>query len=184
MLKALLALLTVGCVATLTACGGEEATPPSPADEGMPTAAPAANVTPARSPTPAPPSAGSGTPLPGSGGATFSLASLQKAWGAKGMQVAVGERNGGFSGFGAPALDVRLTRDKDAMDLSVLIYAGREEPAKDWESVVGKAPVPKAGRRLPDHVSAWWNENVIVVIRARSGAISADAQDAFLALTP
>ena len=152
--------------------------------EGTAPRVPAANVTPARSPTPAPPSAGSGTPLPGSGGATFSLPSLQKAWGAKGMQVTVGGQNTGFGGFGAPAADVRLSRDKDTMDLSVLIYAGRDEPAKDWESVVGKAPVPKTGRRLPDHVSAWWNENVVVVVRARSGAISADAQDAFLALTP
>ena len=184
MLKALLALLTVGCMAALTGCGGGETTPPSPAAEGTPATAPAASVTPARSTTPAPPAAGAGTPLPGSGGATFSLAGLQKAWGAKGMQVTIGERNGGFSGFGAPALDVRLTRDKDTMDLSVLIYAGRDEPAKDWESVVGKAPVPKAGRSLPNHVSAWWNENVVVVVRARSGAISADAQDAFLALTP
>ena len=100
------------------------------------------------------------------------------------MQVTVGGQNTGFGGFGAPAVDVRLTRDKDTMELSVLIYAGREDPPKDWESIPGKAPVPKAGRRLPDHVSAWWNENVVVVIRARSGAISADAQDAFLALTP
>jgi len=184
MLKALLALLTLGCVATLTACGGEEATPPSPAAGGTPTTAPAASVTPVRSPTPAPPSAGSGTPLPGSGGGTFSLVSLQKAWGAKAMQVTVGGQNTGFGGFGAPAVDVRLSRDKDTMDLSLLIYSSREEPAKDWESVPGKAPVPKAGRSLPNHVSAWWNENVVVVVRARSGAISADAQDAFLALTP
>ena len=114
----------------------------------------------------------------------FLLPDLQKAWGAKGMQVNVGSQNTGFGGFGAPAVDVRLSRDKDTMDLSLLIYSSREEPAKDWESVPGKAPVPKAGRSLPNHVSAWWNENVVVVVRARSGAISADAQDAFLALTP
>ncbi|MCH7999075.1 MAG: PD40 domain-containing protein [Chloroflexi bacterium] len=68
------------------------------------------------------------------------------------------------------------------MELSLLIYENREAVKEDWQLTLGEAPLPKDGRAVPDHISTWWNENVVVVVRASVGDIASDALDAFLAL--
>ena len=111
------------------------------------------------------------------------MADLQGAWEAKGITVTLGDRSAGFAGLGETARDVRLTRDSDSMDLSVLVYRDGEAASEDWELTPGEAPLPRAGRDLPDHTSTWWNQNVIVMVRSHFGAIGADALDAFLGLS-
>ena len=68
------------------------------------------------------------------------------------------------------------------MELSLLVYEDSEVVKEDWELAVGQSPAPKEGRAVPDHISTWWNENVVVVVRSSVGAIGSDALDAFLAL--
>ena len=102
------------------------------------------------------------------------------------MQVTLGSRTVSAQGLGVEDFfpDVRLTRDDGSMDLSVLVYESSKALEEDWELTPGAAPVLKADGPLPDMVSAWWNENVVVAVHGRSGDIGADALDAFLAVTP
>jgi hypothetical protein len=96
------------------------------------------------------------------------------------MAVALGAPNAGFSGFAATAFDTSVVRGEDSMELSLLVYEDRESVKEDWELTIGQSPVSKDGRAVPDHVSTWWNENIVVLVR--SGAIGSDALDAFLSL--
>jgi len=62
------------------------------------------------------------------------------------------------------------------------LFAARGEPEAGWDLAVGSAPAPKAGRALPGHISIWWNENVVVVVRDGPPDLNADAREAFLGL--
>lgn len=162
--------------AVLVACAGGDGSPPTPSPSPIATATP----TPVATATPT----ATATSIPDVTGSPFSSFDLHSAWEAKGITVSWQGRNADFSGLGEPARDVRLTRDSDSMDLSVLIYRNREAASEDWELTPGQAPLPKPGRELPDHTSTWWNRNVIVVVLSRSGEIGADALDGFLGLNP
>ena len=98
------------------------------------------------------------------------------------MEITLGAPSAGFSGFTTTAFDARLARGDDSMELSLLVYEDRETVKEDWVLTVGESPVPKEGRIVPDHVSIWWNENIVVVVRASVGYIASDALNAFLAL--
>ncbi len=89
---------------------------------------------------------------------------------------------GGFGDFGTTAVEVRLTKDGDTMTLSVLVYGDSEAAGSDWEMVPGQAPTAKAGHNPPEHVSAWWNENIVVVVHSTSGDIGGKALAGFLDL--
>jgi hypothetical protein len=121
------------------------------------------------------------TPLAVATGSPFSSSSLVISWRGRGITASLGSPSQGFSGFGTSAFDMSLSGDGGAQ-LSVFFYGSREAPQQDWDLVVGSRPVPKAGRVLPAHVSIWWNANVIIVVRASSGELSAAALDAFLSL--
>ena len=95
----------------------------------------------------------------------------------------LGDPSTGLSGFGGTATDVRLTKGDDTMDLSILVYGSSEAGSEDWELTPGEAPAAKLGRNLPEHVSTWWNENVVVVVISRSGDLGADALAGFLDLS-
>ncbi len=96
--------------------------------------------------------------------------------------MTLGDPSTGLSGFGGTATDVRLTKGDDTMDLSILVYGSSEAGNEDWELTPGEAPTAKLGRNLPEHVSTWWNENVVVVVISRSGDIDTDVLAGFLDL--
>jgi hypothetical protein len=64
----------------------------------------------------------------------------------------------------------------------VFVYKTREAALEEWDLVPGSRPQPKGSRTLPTHVSAWWNANVVVVLRADPGGIGPDALDGLLNL--
>ncbi len=177
---AFMAILAVACggggpgtptpdsTATLTA------TPSAPAATSTPTILPSPTLE--LTPTAAP------TPTVGTSGSPFSFGDLQEAFEARGIAVDLGDPGAGFSGFAATASDTSVVRGEDSMELSILVYEDIEVIKEDWELTVGASPMPKEGRALPDHISIWWNENNVVVVRSSVGAISSDALDAFLAL--
>jgi Tol biopolymer transport system component len=115
-------------------------------------------------------------------GVPFSFDDFLTAWKARSMTVTLGAPSSAFKGFATPAFDVRLARGSDSLNLSILVYPDRQAIREDWLLTVGTSPVPKEGRSLPDYISAWWNENVAVVVRITAGDMASDALDAFLSL--
>ncbi len=180
--------LAIASMAILAvACGGGGPGTPTPDSTATPTSTPSAPAatstptilatpTPRLTPTPAP------TPTVGTSGSPFSFVDLQEAFEARGIAVELGDPSAGFSGFAATAFDTSVVRGEDSMELSILVYEDIEVIKEDWELTVGESPMPKDGRAAPDHVSIWWNENIVIVVRSSVGAISNDALDAFLAL--
>ena len=177
---ALMAILAV-------ACGGGGPGTPTPDSTATPTAtpsAPAATSTPTILPTPTPGLTPTIAPTPtvGTSGSPFSFGDLQEAFEARGIAVELGDPSAGFSGFAATAFDTSVVRGEDSMELSLLVYRDSEVIKEDWELTVGESPMPKEGRAVPDYISTWWNENIVVVVRSSVGAIGSDALGAFLSL--
>lgn len=190
MRKTLGLALAAAAVAILAACGGgdDTASSPTPAGTATPTPTPAADgtatPTPLATSTPTPTAAPTASPTTAAEGGPYSLADLEREWEAKGITVTLGDPSTGLGGFGGTATDVRLTKGGDTMDLSILAYGSSEAVSEDWELVPGEAPTakPKPGRNLLEHVSTWWNENVVVMVISGSGDIGADALAGFLDL--
>ncbi len=173
-------------VTLLAACngGGEGAQPtPTPTPDATapapnPTGTPATTSSPAptpSTPTPAP------TPTTVPTGSPFSFEDVQATFEARVMEMTLGAPSAGFSGFSTTAFDARLVRGDDSMELSLLVYEDREAVKEDWVLTVGQSPKPKEGRIVPSHISTWWNENIVVVVRASVGDIASGALDVFLA---
>ncbi len=180
-------VLAATVILAAVACGGGGPGTPTPDSTATLTAtpsAPAATSTPTILPTPTPELTPTAAPTPtvGTSGSPFSFGDLQEAFEARGIAVDLGDPGAGFSGFAATASDTSVVRGEDSMELSILVYEDIEVIKEDWELTVGASPMPKEGRALPDHISIWWNENFVVVVRSSVGAISSDALDAFLAL--
>jgi hypothetical protein len=169
------------------ACDGGAPGTSTPDSTGTPTvtaSAPAPTSTPTIQPTPTlelTPTAAP-TPTVGTSGTPFSFGDLQEDFEARGIAVDLGDPSAGFSGFAATAFDTSVIRGEDSMELSILVYEDIEGIKEDWELTVGESPMPKEGRAVPDHLSIWWNENIVVVVLSSVGAISSDALDTFLAL--
>jgi hypothetical protein len=143
--------------------------------EPVPTAptAPAAQ-TPVETPRPtAPPEAAEGSP--------HSLASLQRAWEARGIRVETGPAAAGFSGFQRTPIDVRLSRGGATATLAVFIYPTREAAQGEWNLSAESRPSPKSGT-APAYQTAWWNANVVVVVITASDGLADDARQALFGL--
>ncbi len=188
MRKTLGLALAAAAVAILAACGGgdDTASSPTPAGTATPTPTPAADgtatPTPLATSTPTPTVAPTASPTTAAEGDPYSLAGLEREWEGRGITVTLGDPSTGLGGFGGTATDGRLTKGNDTMDVSILVYGSSEAGSEDWELVPGEAPTAKPGRNLPEHVSIWWNENVVVVVISRTGDIGADALAGFLDL--
>ncbi|MBI2913471.1 MAG: hypothetical protein HYY03_06085 [Chloroflexi bacterium] len=130
-----------------------------------------------RTATPSPTRTSAGTV-----GGRLSLADVQRGWEAEGMTVSQEGAGAGFGGFSVAAVDFTLRRAGQALRVSVFVYANRDAPGADWDLVIGSAPSPRAGRTLPGHISIWWNESVVVVVRDGPPELNADAREAFLGL--
>lgn len=180
---------------TLLAGCGSASEPPAPASP------PAVNPTPPASPRPPSATPPSGTPSAATPAASataigarttgtpaaattptlgpLALNEVQAAWTARGLTVATGE-SPNATGFSVTPNPVKLTKGPDATELLVFTYPSQGALDQDW--VVGAAmPAPKEGKSAGSFTSAWWNQNVVVVVRARSAATD-EARDAFLAL--
>jgi len=113
-------------------------------------------------------------------GSPYSFSHLEDAWHARALAVSIGEISESVTGFGEPAVDITLTGDGATMEMSVLIYSSAE--AKDMEWTLGVAPEPKVDGEVPSGSSAWYNANVVVVVRVVAPALRQDALDGFLAV--
>ncbi len=121
-------------------------------------------------PTAVPPAAATGSP--------FSFSNVEAAWRAKGITANLGAANPSFSGFKVAPLDVSLTGGTSA-ELSVFFYPASGAPSEDWDLAAGSRPSPKPGRTLPGHVTIWFNQNVVVVVRS-AASDTAPAFSAFI----
>jgi Tol biopolymer transport system component len=186
MTKGMAILLGLSLAAlSLAGCGDGGVAQPTPTptpkvSEASPTPTAEVPTTPAATPTPSPTSSPTPTPATVPTGTPFSFDDFRMAWEARSMTVTLGAPSAAFKGFATPAFDAGLARDGDSLDLSILVYADRQAMGEDWDLTVGESPVPKEGRVVPDHISTWWNENVVVVVRATVGNMASDALDAFL----
>ncbi len=113
------------------ACGGGGTGTPTPDSTATPIGTPSPPVatgTPTILPTPTPGLTPTAAPTPtvGTSGSPFSFGDLQEAFEARGIAVDLGDPNAGFSGFGTTALDLRLVRGEDSMELSLLVYEDPE----------------------------------------------------------
>jgi outer membrane biosynthesis protein TonB len=119
---------------------------------------------------------------PSTSGDPYSLSALVAAWEAKGMDVEAGSAGQGFSGFRTVPLEVSMSRGGSTSTTSVFVYSTRDAALEDWDLVVGSRPSPKDGRTVPSHVSAWWNANIVVILRTDPGGLGPDALDALINL--
>lgn len=148
------------------------------------------------------PAAGQATPAPGSGSpgptptraassptpsapassqtGSLSINDLRQAWTARGLAVSTGP-DVSVTGFGLTPTSLRVARGTDASDVLVFAYASEAALAQDWTTAAG-GPTPKVGKNPGTSLSAWWNRNVVVVLRSRGIASHDDARDAFLTL--
>lgn len=115
-------------------------------------------------------------------GDPYSLSALASAWKAKGMEVKTGGANQGFSGFKTAPSEVTMTRGGSTSTAAVFVYSTRDAALAEWDLVPGSRPAPKGNRTVPTHVSAWWNANVVVVLRTDPGGLGPDALDGLLNL--
>lgn len=173
----------------MAACSGESPAPPAPIPTTPSGGGLATPTSVAASPTPRPTGQTSPTPVttrtatPLPAGTDFSIEDLQRAWTARGYSVTLGGQSSGFTGFSAAPRDVRLAKASSMLELSVLRYGSREALMAEWNVSRPQEVVPVGNRSLPARLSLWWNENVIVVVRTRTGS-SSDALEAFLGLSP
>jgi len=115
-------------------------------------------------------------------GDPYSLSNLESAWEAKGLTVKAGAAGEGFTGFKTAPVDVTMTRGGSSATASVFVYKTRDAALAEWDLVPGSRPTPKGSRTLPSNVSAWWNANVVVVLRTDPAGLGSDALDGLLNL--
>jgi hypothetical protein len=115
-------------------------------------------------------------------GSPYSLSGLQSAWEGKGFTVKPGAGGEGYSGFKTVPVDVTLTKGTSAATASVFVYKSREAALAEWDLVPGSRPSPKGNRTLSANVSAWWNANVVVVLRTDPAGLGPEALEGLLAL--
>ncbi len=115
-------------------------------------------------------------------GDPYSLSALVTAWKGKGMEVKTGGASQGFTGFKTAPSDVTMTRGGSTSTADVFVYKTREAALAEWDLVPGSRPEPKGDRTVPTHVSAWWNANMVVVLRTDPGGLGPDALDGLLNL--
>jgi len=115
-------------------------------------------------------------------GDPYSLSALVSAWKGKGMEVETGGASQGFRGFKTAPSEVTMMRGGATSTAAVFVYKTREAALDEWDLVPGSRPQPKGSRTVPTHVSAWWNANVVVVLRTDPGALGTDALDGLLNL--
>lgn len=181
-LKTLITLLFLLLFIPLQGCTGTEEVPTSDGQAAAPTPVPDGFLRPAN-PTQALPGTIQSTQTAMAQGSTLILLDLVRAWKDKGMEVSIGAPRPGFSGFRIePQASVRLSRNGQLMEASVFLYSG-VDLGEDWTLMEGQPPAPKDGRKLPEHVTTWWNRNTVVIVHSRTGQISTDALAAFLTVS-
>jgi len=98
------------------------------------------------------------------------------------LRVTMGNISAGYEAFTARTTDLAATKGADALKTNVLVYPNQGALESEWTVSVDKAPAPKPGRRLPEYSTLWWNRNMVIIVRERSGQISDEAREAFINL--
>jgi hypothetical protein len=119
---------------------------------------------------------------PSTSGDPYTLSMLLNAWEGKGLAVKAGEASEGFTGFKTVPVDVSMSRGGSTSTASVFVYKSRDAALAEWDLVPGSRPAPKGDRELPAHVSAWWNANLVVILRTDPEGLGPDALDALINL--
>jgi len=151
---------------------------PGTPGEQRPGGSPTATAAPGRSPTATPGAVG-----PGLTGRPYSFSNLQSALTAKGITSSQGSQSSGFTGMATTSYDVHMTKGSDTLDAYVLVYPTADAVETDWQLSTGEAPSLKSGRTVPSHVARWYNGNIVILVKSRTGTISNDAFDAFISMS-
>lgn len=114
-------------------------------------------------------------------GGPISINDVQGAWSARGLTVS-SEQAGPVSGFTVTPSALRVAKGSDASSLLVFTYQNQRALEEDWN--VSGTPAPKPGKNAGTYNAVWWNQNLMVLVRARGDTSDDDARDAFLALGP
>ena len=116
-------------------------------------------------------------------GSPFTLESAQTIWEGAGINMeAVASDD--LDDFSALAYDLELSRGVDLLMISALVYRAREDVADDWLVVPGQRPQAREGRKLPEHDSIWYNQNIFLIIQSGSAGLRSDAFESFIGLDP
>ncbi len=115
-------------------------------------------------------------------GSPYTLSGLVSAWKAKGLEVKTGGAAQGFKGFKATPVDVTMTRAGSTATAAVFVYKSPDAALEEWDLTPGNRPAAKGDRTVPSLVSAWWNANLVVVLRTDPAGLGRDALDALLNL--
>lgn len=176
----------------LVACGGPSSTP-QPAETAPvapPAAPPAATGGPASSPTAArttgsptgsPTAGATGTASPSTGTGALALNDVRQAWTARGQGVN-SDQGPSATGFGVTPSFLAVAKGADTTALAVFVYGSQSALEQDW-LFGGSFPTPKEGKNPGSFQAAWWNQNVLVLVRSR-GANADEVREAFLGLGP
>ncbi|HSP55139.1 MAG TPA: hypothetical protein VLS25_06075, partial [Dehalococcoidia bacterium] len=115
-------------------------------------------------------------------GSPYTLSGLVSGWKAKGLEVKTGGAAQGFTGFKTAPVDVTMTRAGSTATAAVFVYKSPDAALEEWDLTPGSRPAAKGDRTVPSLVSAWWNANLVVVLRTDPAGLGPDALDALLNL--
>ena len=79
-----------------------------------------------------------------------------------------------YPGFSREGFTVVAEKDGTRTTLVIFVYPSPEELQTDWDATVGERPAPKDGREPPAFVSAWWNNNTVVLVTESPDAAQKD----------
>lgn len=164
--------------------GDSEQSPTASQARPTQTAVPGSIVTDRILPTADAPTISSEPPLLADIGSPFTLESAQAIWEGSGINMEVVALSDDLDDFSALAYDLELSRGVDPLMISALVYGVQEGVADDWLIAPGQRPQAREGRRLPEHDSIWYNQNIVLVIRSGSATLRLDAFESFISLDP
>ncbi|HUF53261.1 MAG TPA: hypothetical protein VMR52_05745 [Dehalococcoidia bacterium] len=111
-------------------------------------------------------------------GDPFGFSSVQTAWETADFAVTVGDFSQEVTGFSEPAVDLTIARDGLQMQMSILMYDGGAALENDWSLSVPVAP--RLEGVVPVGSRAWYNANVVVIVRVTDETLYEGALEAFL----
>lgn len=126
------------------------------------------------------PATGSPIATPNITGRAITVGDVQQVWASRNINYQPTSGAPAATGFAVPASPLTLSKAGQTVDVVVFVYPNQDAAEQDW--TLGSASAPKAGKTLGAFDAIWWNENMVMVLRQRTGDITNEARDAFLGL--
>ncbi len=121
---------------------------------------------------------------PGTNGSPYSSTEMIDAWKRARLSVQASALPGGLQGFAGAAVEATGSNAAGQISAYLLVYPTNDAALAEWNLTPGQTPSPKGGRTLPTHISIWWNQNIVVVVRSATGDTATVAFNALLGLAP